>query len=94
MPHYAFNVADLTVLKRDAPLLVNVMIAPVISQQSPTLVKVGNNVDDYAVVTEDLPEERLNAIVQIIHKGMGQWRGYPQFRAYRQGPRGGWRKVE
>lgn len=82
----AINVADLT---RHDPLMTSLMLSGVTPERR--LVKCGPNLDDGGVILE-CHDERALAIVRWFRQHDEARKRYAT-RAYRQGPRGGWRKL-
>lgn len=88
----ALNIADLTYIDRT---MLAMLSRDFMSVNSPIVEVERGKVDGFAVICDgpggDDPE-RLDAFVDVV-RGMARRAGmrYP-FRAYRQGPRGGWSK--
>ena len=85
----ALNIADLT---RFDPIVRQCMIAPVLSNDNGAVVNVGPNMDDSAIIL-NCDDKRGRAVIEFLRMADGKAKRYLT-RAYVEGPRGGWRKVQ
>ncbi|MBC7235014.1 MAG: hypothetical protein H5T69_04170 [Chloroflexi bacterium] len=76
---YALNIYDLAALGD----LAGVLIGPVLGGVAP----VGNELVDEVGITLACDEDRALAIIDVLRLRM------PRLRAYRRGPRGGWKQL-
>ncbi len=92
---YAMNVADLTTLKQDYPIICDFMVAPVLTRETVEVER--GRVDGVAVLVQDtIPTEQWEAIVAVLRNGLGAFPGYPRnlLRIYQSKTgRGGWKRI-
>jgi hypothetical protein len=80
---YSINLADLTTLKRDYPIVCDCMVMPILTQETVDHDK--KRFDEIAVIVKpEIDRERWEAIVKIMRDGMGRFPGYHKnlFRMY------------
>ena len=85
----ALNIADLT---RFDSIIRQCMITPVLSNDNGSVVVVGPNMDDSAIIL-NCDDKRGRAVIEFLRMADGKAKRYLT-RAYVEGPRGGWRKVQ
>jgi len=80
---YAINIADLT---RD-PIMASLLIGPVTAAH--LIVRAEPNAADGHAVILECDQQRAKAILDVIRMRYDK----ATVRCYRQGPRGGWRRI-
>ncbi len=90
---YSINVADLTNLAQDWPIIMDFMLAPFITWDIVTAEK--GQVDGIAVLVQDIPGDQWDAIFQILREGMGAFPGYKRnlLRIYESRTGRGWKRI-
>ncbi len=92
---YAMNVADLTTLKQDYPIICDFMVAPVLTRETVEVER--GRVDGVGVLVQDtVPDSRREALFSVLRDGLGAFPGYPRnlLRIYQSATgHGGWKRI-
>lgn len=93
---YAIHISDLSEAKQTAPLVIDVFLRPDYLTDHPSTVRVGNDIDEDAVVLDGpatYDDDRMNACIDLLLGIIGQRTLGRKFRVYKRGTRGGWTKL-
>jgi hypothetical protein len=92
--YYAMNIADLTRLKQEYPVVCDFMVAPVLTRETVDVER--GQVDGVGVMVGAIPYDQLDAIIQALREGFGRFPGYPKhlLRIYQSHTgRGSWKRI-
>ena len=93
---YAVNLSDLTALAQDNPFTTQILLADFMDQASPHIVTNKNRFDENAIIIDgpaSYDRERLEAFITLLMCIIGPRKLKRPIRCYRQGPKGGWRRI-